>query len=135
MKSAFIKRPQPLVSKYFIPIAARDRLRLTRRSIEGRPRDPEAAARQRQLPTTRNHGQAGMNRYQDAIQSAIARLGDHVGASQLLMRNLAECRELADGEIDPETALAIECWIEQAADLMGEARDRYRKLIRQEPQT
>ena len=59
-----------------------------------------------------------MNRYQDAIQTAIALLGDHVGRAQLLMRNLAESRDLVDGEIDPEAELAIECWIEEAADLV-----------------
>lgn len=63
-----------------------------------------------------------MNRYQDAIQSTIARLGDHLGRVQLIVRNLAESRDLADGEIDPETELAIVCWIEEAADLLGEPR-------------
>ena len=48
-----------------------------------------------------------MNRHQDAIQNAIARLGDHVGRVQLLMRNLADCRELSDGAIDPETGETV----------------------------
>jgi hypothetical protein len=74
-----------------------------------------------------------MNRYQDAIQNSIARLGDHVGRAQLLMRSLAECRQLADGEIDPETELAIVCWIEEAADLVGESREQFRKPQRPEP--
>ena len=65
-----------------------------------------------------------MNRYQDAIQSTIARLGDHLGRVQIIMRSLAESRDLADGEIDPETELAIVCWIEEAADLLGEPRRR-----------
>lgn len=63
-----------------------------------------------------------MNRYQDRIQTTIARLGDHLGRVQLLVRNLAESRDLADGEIDPENELAIVCWLEEAADLVGEHR-------------
>jgi hypothetical protein len=74
-----------------------------------------------------------MNRHQEAIQTAIALLGDHVGRAQLLMRNLAESRDLTDGEVDPETELAIVCWIEEAADLVGMPRDRIRVPKRQEP--
>ncbi len=63
-----------------------------------------------------------MNRYQDSIQGTIARLGDHLGRVQVLMRNLAESRCLSDREMDPETELAIVCWLEEAADLIGEPR-------------
>ncbi len=61
-----------------------------------------------------------MNRYQERIQGTIARLGDHLGKTQLLMRNLVESRKLTDGEMDPETELAIVCWLEEAADLARE---------------
>ncbi len=60
-----------------------------------------------------------MNSYQNNIQDSIARLGDHLGRMQLLMRNLAECRNLTDRQLDPETELALVCWLEEASDLLG----------------
>jgi len=71
-----------------------------------------------------------MNRYQGDLQDAIARLGDHVGKVQMLLRNLADCRGLRDDEIDPETDLALVCWLEQAADLTGAPRPRHRERPR-----
>jgi hypothetical protein len=65
---------------------------------------------------------ASMNRYHEDIQTAIARLGDHMGRVQLLVRNLAQCRELTDGQLDPETDLAVICWLEEAEDLIGGPR-------------
>ena len=60
-----------------------------------------------------------MNRYHEDIQTAIAHLGGHMARVQLLMRNLAQCRELTDGQLDPETDLAAVCWLEEARDLVG----------------
>jgi hypothetical protein len=65
-----------------------------------------------------------MNRYGDDLQHAIALLGDHIGHAQLLVRSLADSRALENRDIDPETELAIVCWLEEAADLMGVPRDR-----------
>jgi len=65
-----------------------------------------------------------MNSYQTSIQDTIARLGDHLGRMQLLMRNLAECRNLTERQLDPETELALVCWLQEAADLMGSRPER-----------
>lgn len=65
-----------------------------------------------------------MNSYQTNIQDTIARLGDHLGQMQLLMRNLAECRNLTECQLDPETELALVCWLEEATDLMGSKQAR-----------
>lgn len=64
-----------------------------------------------------------MNRYHDDLQDNIARLGDHLGRVQLLMRNLAECRGLRDDQLDPETDLAVVCWLEEVDDLIGAPRE------------
>jgi hypothetical protein len=60
-----------------------------------------------------------MNRYRDDIQQTIAQLGDHPARVQMIARNLAECRELTDHDLDPETELALVCWLEEADDVLG----------------
>lgn len=68
-----------------------------------------------------------MNRYHHDIQSAVACLGDHLGRVQLLLRNLAESRELSDHDLDPETDLAVVCWLEEAAGVIGLSREHLRR--------
>ena len=65
-----------------------------------------------------------MNHYTPCIQNAVAHLGDHLGRVQLLLRNLVESRDLNEAELDPETELAVVCWLEEAADIMGLPRER-----------
>jgi len=60
-----------------------------------------------------------MNRYHHDIQHAIAHLGDHLARVQMLMRNLADSRELADSQLDPETDLAVVCFLEEANEVLG----------------
>ncbi len=71
-----------------------------------------------------------MNRYHGDIQNAVARLGDRIGQLQLLASNLAGCRSLEDAELDPETELALICWLEEAADLTGSPRPHRRERPR-----
>lgn len=59
-----------------------------------------------------------MNRYRDDIQLAIAHLGDHLAHVQLLTRHLVECRDLVESDLDPETELAVVCWLEEAGDVL-----------------
>ncbi|HOX26941.1 MAG TPA: hypothetical protein PLL30_14100 [Candidatus Krumholzibacteria bacterium] len=68
-----------------------------------------------------------MNRHHDELQCAIARLGDHLGRVQQLTRNLAESRQLADCDLDPETDLAVVCWLKEAAEIIGLSPDRLRR--------
>lgn len=74
-----------------------------------------------------------MNHYHEDIQTAIARLGDHMARVQLLMRNLAECRQLDDGQLDPETDLAVVCWLQEAKDLLGERECQRHERERRQP--
>ncbi len=74
-----------------------------------------------------------MNRHQLAIQCAIAHLGDHVAHVQLLMRSLAESRRLDDAQLDPETDLAVICYLEEAADILKMPRYRLREEQRPQP--
>ena len=60
-----------------------------------------------------------MNRHYIEIQGAIAELGDHLGQVQLLLRNLVESRHLSDGQLDPETELALICWLKEGRNLTG----------------
>lgn len=59
-----------------------------------------------------------MNRHHAEIQSSVARLGDHVAHVQMLLRGLAECRRLTDEQLDPESELAVVCWLAQAAEIL-----------------
>jgi hypothetical protein len=68
-----------------------------------------------------------MNPYRDDIQGAIALLGDHMARVQLIARNLAESRDL--DELDPETELAIVCWLEEAGDALHRP-DLWRRHVR-----
>jgi hypothetical protein len=68
-----------------------------------------------------------MNRHQLAIQCFIGHLGDHVGHVQMLMRCLAECRQLEDAQLDPETDLAVICYLEEAADILKMPRYHLRE--------
>ncbi|MEZ4389146.1 MAG: hypothetical protein R3D98_16495 [Candidatus Krumholzibacteriia bacterium] len=68
-----------------------------------------------------------MNRYHDEIQLAIANLGDHLSRAQLLMRYLAQCRALDDDALDPETDLAVVCWLEEANEVLGRTNLRLRR--------
>jgi hypothetical protein len=67
-----------------------------------------------------------MNRYHDDVQAAIARLGDRIGELQSVTRNLASCRDLSEADLDPESELALICWLEEAADLTGAPRPHLR---------
>ncbi len=44
------------------------------------------------------------------------------------MRQLAECRDLKEEQLDPETDLAVVCWLEEADDVLGCARVKPRSL-------
>lgn len=68
-----------------------------------------------------------MNRYHDEIQDAIAQLGDHLARVQLLARDLAVSRQLDDAAFDPETELAVVCWLEEADDVLGKPLARRRR--------
>lgn len=72
-----------------------------------------------------------MNRFNDEIQLAVASLGDHLSRIQLLVRCLAESRALEQQDIDPETELAIICWLEEADEVLG--RPQRRHLERPQP--
>jgi hypothetical protein len=71
-----------------------------------------------------------MNRYQADLQDAIAALGDQLGKVQLLVRNLADCRAIADQDLDPETELALICWLREAAEITGAPQPRRRERPR-----